>query len=57
MKIDLMIVSIIIGVIVVLVDIFYSEYLFGLNTPIIILALGLVIFSFVKRAQDEKKNK
>jgi hypothetical protein len=50
MKIDLSNLAIIIGVSVVLIDIFFSALFFGLNTPIILIALGLVLFAlFLKK--------
>ena len=55
MKFDLAILSVIIGLIILLVDIFFPDYLFGLNTPLLIAALGFIVFTFVKR-NDKKSN-
>ena len=49
MKIDLSSLVLIIGVSVVLLDIFFSEIFLGYNTPIILIALGLVLFVLFKK--------
>ena len=54
MKFDFVTISVIIGVSVLLVDIYFEEYLFGLNNLILLLALGLVIFAFFKQRRNEK---
>ena len=56
MKLSFATISIIIGISVLLIDIFFGEYMFGLNTPILLLALALVIFAFVQQVRHEKKN-
>jgi hypothetical protein len=57
MKPDFVTISIVIGITILLIDIFFEEYMFGLNTPILLLALGLILFAFFKQVRHEKKNK
>lgn len=49
MKIDLGNLALIVGISVVLLDIFFSEFFFGFNTPVILIALGLVLFALFKK--------
>lgn len=55
MKLSFATISIIIGIAVLLIDIFFTDYMLGINTPILLLALGLVIFAFFQQVRGEKK--
>ena len=55
MKIDLGNLSLIIGVSVVVLDIFFSDIFLGYNTPIILIALGLVLFALFKKKKSENR--
>ena len=57
MKLSFVTISIIIGITILLIDIFFGEYMFGLNTPILLLALALVLFAFFWQVRHEKEDK
>lgn len=54
MKRDYTTISIIVGVLVLLASIFLDEYLFGLNIPLIILALGFMVFAHFRQKKSVK---
>ncbi len=51
MKIDLAGVSIITGLTILLIDIFFPDYLFGFNNLLLLAALGFIVFTFLKKAK------
>ena len=57
MKVDLLGISIVVSGTILLISIFFEEYLFGLDTPIMLLALGLILFALYKNYWSEKKGK
>ena len=57
MKVDLLSISIVVSGTILLISIFFEEYLFGLDTPIMLLALGLILFALYKDYWSEKKGK
>jgi hypothetical protein len=57
MKIDFGNLAIVIGVSVILMNIFFNDFFLGLNTPVILIALGLVLFALFKKNKNEKSNK
>ena len=54
MKIDFENLAIVIGVSVILLDIFFNNIFRGLNTPVILAALGLVLFALFRKKKNEK---
>jgi hypothetical protein len=57
MKNNFSTIALVLGITILLIDIFFGEYMFGLNTPIMLFSLALLIFGLFKLRQDEKKNK
>ncbi len=55
MKFDYVNISVVFGVTIVLVDIFFNEYLFGFNNLLILLALLFIAIAYFKQSHDEKK--
>jgi membrane protein implicated in regulation of membrane protease activity len=49
--------AIIIGVTVVIIDVFWPEYLFNWNTEVILIALVVVVLAYLKQLRDEKRSK
>lgn len=57
MRIDLGNVAIVVGISVILLNIFFHDIFLGLNTPIMLIALGLVLFALMKKKSNGEKNK
>ena len=57
MRLNFVRIAIVFGITIGLTDVFFEEYLFGLNTPIMLFALGIVIFAFYIQHRNEKKGK
>ena len=55
MKLDYVNVAVIFGVSIILIDIFFNEYMFGLDVPLILVAFLITIIAYWKHSKDEKK--
>ena len=55
MKLDYVNAAVIFGVSIILIDIFFNEYMFGLDVPLILVALLIIIIAYWKHSKDERK--
>jgi hypothetical protein len=56
MKLDLGNIVLVIGITVILVNVFFHDLFFGFNIPVIVIALGSVLFALFRK-NERKKNK